>query len=86
MSGDSENGPLLLHCYLKCYNIVYNTFVVAPTGPFSGLHIPTVCAFALLHVAHSASSSVRFCLLLDYIKPALLLFIFLTDFHCYVRG
>ena len=37
--------------------------------------------FVLLDVAHSASSSVRFCLLLDYIKLALFLFLFLTDFH-----
>ena len=42
--------------------------------------------FVLLHVAHSASSSVRFCLLLDYIKLALFLFLFLSDFHGYFRG
>ena len=59
LSGDSENDLLLLHCYAKCYNSVYNTSVVAPTGLLV-VYIfrlrEMVCVFALLHVVHSVSS------------------------------
>ena len=41
LSGDSENDPLVLHCSVKCHNSVYNTSVVALTGPFNGLNIST---------------------------------------------
>ena len=46
---------------------MYNTSVVAPTGPLNDLNSELVCVFVLLHVVHSCP----FHSLLDHIKLAL---------------